>query len=106
MVLITGNTRIWLVGTVISLIIFGVLYFTVIKPDNNTANQALRTGLQQSQQVLNQAQKQINSAAQSSGVNSAAAQQVVNKASQLSSCIAAAGTDVSQAQACAAKFGK
>jgi hypothetical protein len=37
-----------------SLAIFAVPAFTVIKPSSDTANQAVTSGLQQSQQVLNQ----------------------------------------------------
>jgi hypothetical protein len=85
----------------VSLAIFAVIYFTVIQPDNNTANQAIKSGLQQSQQALNQAQQQLKN----SGVNSSQAQRVVSNASQLTQCVAAAGTDVTKAQACAAKFG-
>ena len=62
MVLVTGNWRIALAGLAASLLIFGVLFFTVIQPSQNTANQAVKTGLQQSQQALNQAQKQLSTA--------------------------------------------
>ena len=55
MYVITGNRRMWFVSAAISLILFLVVYFTVIRPDNNAANAALKSGLQQSQQVLNQA---------------------------------------------------
>ena len=46
MVLVTGNWRIWLAGMAASLAIFAVVFFTVIQPSTNTANQALKTGLQ------------------------------------------------------------
>ena len=46
MVLITQSKRMWLIGMAVSLGIFLLLYFTVIKPDSNAANQALKSGLQ------------------------------------------------------------
>jgi hypothetical protein len=69
----------WLAGLAVSLGIFAVLYFTVIRPDTNTANQAIKTGLQQSQQELDQAQKQVSSA---SGQASAAASHAVSEAAR------------------------
>jgi uncharacterized membrane-anchored protein YhcB (DUF1043 family) len=98
MVLVTGNWRIALAGLVASLVIFGVLFFTVIQPSENTANQAVKTGLQQTQQVLNQAQKQSSSAA-------GAASQTVNKAEKLAACLATAGIDTSKVQNCQAQYG-
>ncbi len=108
MVLVTHNWRAWMIATAASLLIFGVLYFTVIKPDNNTAQQALKSGLQQSQQVINQTKKDLSSAASQGGQGgqaAAKAQATVNKAGKLTACVAAAGTDVSKVQACQAKFG-
>jgi predicted PurR-regulated permease PerM len=123
MVLVTGNWRIALAGLAASLLIFGVLFFTVIQPSSNTANQAIKSGLQQSQQVLNQAQKQLNSAAnQASSASSQAgaatsqaqkqvsqatgqAQQQLSKAAKLANCLAQAGTDASKLQTCQANFG-
>lgn len=112
MVLITGNWRIAMAGLAASLLIFGVLFFTVIKPSENTANQAVRSGLQQSQQALNQAQKQLSSATGQSGsassqVSQAAgqAQQKVSQAAKLAGCLAQAGIDTSKIQACQASYG-
>jgi F0F1-type ATP synthase membrane subunit b/b' len=119
MVLVTGNWRAWLIGTAASLVIFAVVFFTVIKPSSDTANQAIKTGLQQSQQAinqgqqaLNQAQKQLTTASgQSATVSSQAgkvssqAQQELGKAAKLTSCLSSAGTDVAKVQACQVKFG-
>jgi len=99
MVLVTTSWRMWIVGLVASLAIFGVLYLTVIKPDNNAANQALRTGLQQSQQVINQAKQQL-------GNSNSQASQALNKASKLTACVQAAGTDPSKLAACQSQFGR
>jgi hypothetical protein len=104
MVLVTGNWRLWAVGMVASLAIFAVLFFTVIKPSTDTANQAIKTGMQQSQQVINQATKQLKS----SGVTGAAANQAsqqLSNASKLTSCVASAGTDASKLASCQAKYG-
>jgi hypothetical protein len=116
MVLITQSRRLWLVGMAVSLGIFLVLYFTVIRPDNNAANQALKTGLQQSQQVLKQAQQQVNSAAGAAsgqtgaasgtaGSVSAAAGQAASKAQKLAACVVSAGTDTTKLQSCQSQYG-
>jgi hypothetical protein len=104
MVLVTGNLKLWLVGMAASLLIFAVLFFTVIKPSSDTANQAVKSGLQQSQQAINQAQKQISSGAGAgSSVNKQAKKQL-SKASKLTSCVAAAGTDTGKIAACQSQF--
>jgi len=105
MVLVSGNWRVAIAGLAVSLAIFLVLFFAVIKPDNNAANQAIKTGLQQSQQALNQAQKGISSAgAQGSASAGQAAQKQVSKAQKLTACLATAGTDVSKMQSCQALY--
>ena len=112
MVLVTGNWRIALAGLAASLLIFGVLFFAVIQPSENTANQAVKTGLQQGQQALNQAQKQLSTASsqagsaasQSSAVTSQA-QQTLNRAAKLTNCLSQAGIDTSKVAACQANFG-
>ena len=106
MVLITTSWRMWLAGLAVSLAVFGVLYFTVIRPDNNTANQAIKSGRQQSQQALNQAQQQLSETHGQTGVASSKAQQELSKASKLSACVAAAGTDATKLQACKTQFAK
>jgi hypothetical protein len=102
-----------------SLVIFGVVFFTVIQPSENTANQALKQGLQQTQQVIKQSEKALKtSGAAASGGSAAAsgssaasggnsaAQQTLTKAQKLTQCVAAAGTDPSKLSACSAKFGQ
>jgi hypothetical protein len=129
MVLVTGNWRIAMAGLAASLLIFGVLFFTVIQPSQNTANQAIKSGLQQSQQALNQAQKQLSSAgsqaapaAPAASAASAApatsqvqqqiskatgqAQQQLSKAAKLANCLSQAGIDASKIQACQGNFGQ
>jgi hypothetical protein len=101
-ILVTGNRRLWAASLAVSLIIFAVLYFTVIKPDNNTANQAVKAGLQQSHQVINQARKQLNNT--SAGSASKQAQQSLGKAAKLTTCLQAAGTDATKLAACQTKY--
>lgn len=105
MYLITGGRRMWFVSAGVSLILFLIVYFTVIRPDNNAAQQALKSGLQQSQQVINQAQKQLGSSGVSNSSVGAQAQAQLSKAAKLTSCVQAAGTDTGQLAACQSKYG-
>jgi hypothetical protein len=118
MVLVTGNWRVWAAGMAASLVIFAVLFFTVIKPSSDTANQAVKAGLQQSQQALSQASKELSTAgspaASASGQAGSAggqvgsvggqAQQQLSQAAKLTACLSTAGTDVGQIEACKAKY--
>jgi hypothetical protein len=118
MVLVTGNWRVWAAGMAASLLIFAVLFFTVIKPSSDTANQAVKTGLQQSQQALSQASKELSTAggqvgstggqagsgAGQVGSVGGQAQQQLSQAAKLTACISMAGTDVGQIEACRAKY--
>ena len=80
------DTRARILLALIPIIFFLIIYFTVIKPDQNTANKAVSQGLQQ----VNQ-QVQSDSAAPAS-------------VKSLTACVAAAGTNTSALQACKAKF--
>ena len=105
MVLVTGNWRIWLAGMAASLAIFAVVYFTAIQPSMNTANQALKSGLQQTQQAVNQAQGQLGSVSgQTRAAGGQAQQQQLGNTAKLTTCVAAAGTDATKIQACQAKY--
>ncbi len=66
----------WLVGLAVSVGIFLVIYFTVIKPTTDTANKAINNGLQQ-----------------------------VNQGQKLANCIQVAVTSSRKIRACQAKFG-
>jgi large-conductance mechanosensitive channel len=72
--------RQWLISTVISLIVFAVVYFVVIHKTNSTIDHAQQNAVQQ--------------------VRAAGG----DKAGDLAQCIIDAGTDISAAQACQAKF--
>lgn len=106
MLLVTTSKRMWLIGMGVSLAIFLILYLTVIKPSSDTANQAIRSGLQQSQQVLSQASKAEQSAAGAAGAAGASgqAQQTLSRAAKLTACVAAAGTDPTKLEACKSKY--
>ncbi len=105
MLVVTTNWRLWLAGMAVSLAIFGVVFFTVIKPSSDTANQALKSGLQQSQQAINQAQKQLGTTSGQAGSVATSANKQLDKASKLTACLSQAGTDVGKVQACQVKFG-
>jgi hypothetical protein len=108
MVLITNNWRIWLAGLAASLLIFGVIYFTAIRPGTDTANQAVKAGLQETQQVLNQSEKDL-----ASGVATAPAITTstggalkVHSVSALAQCLAGAGSNAAAIQACHTNYTK
>lgn len=91
MVIISRNPAHRLIALGVSLAIVLIVYFAVIKPNNDTANNAVKQGEQQLQQAVNNANKQSGGAVPTSVTN-------------LTSCIAAAGTDTGKIQACQAKF--
>jgi hypothetical protein len=88
----TVRPRYYLISLAVSVGIFLLLYFTVIKPDNNAANNALRQAGQQVSTTLNQAAQQDRAAGAPASITN------------LTSCVAAAGTDVTKLQACKVKF--
>lgn len=90
-----GGWKYWLAGLAVSVGIFAVLYFTVIKPTTDTANDAIRTSLNQAQQQLDQAQK---------NAPDAQAKKQLSQAEKLTACLQDAGTDVSKVQDCQAKY--
>jgi F0F1-type ATP synthase membrane subunit b/b' len=116
MVVVTRNPKAYFVGLAVSLGIFLVLLFTVILPSTHTANSAIKSGEQQAQQVIKAASKQLNQAGATAAKSDAGASkqikaadkkanQVVSKATQLTNCVAAAGTDTGKLASCQAKFG-
>jgi type II secretory pathway component PulM len=91
MYIIARSPRARLISAAVSLVIFAIIYFTVIKPSNDTANNAVRVGEQQAQQAVNAANKATGGA-------------VPKSAQNLVACVAAAGTDTGKLTACQAKF--
>jgi hypothetical protein len=90
-----GGWKYWLAGLAVSVGIFAVLYFTVIKPTTDTANDAIRTSLDQAQQQLDQARKQAPNGD---------AKQQLSQAEKLTACLQDAGTDVGKVQECRSKY--
>jgi hypothetical protein len=70
-----GGGKYWLAGLLVSVGIFAVIYFTVIKPTTDTANRAINQSLHQ-----------------------------VNRGEKLANCMQAAGTSMKKMHACQAKF--
>jgi 16S rRNA U1498 N3-methylase RsmE len=91
MVVVVRNPLYRLIALGVSVAIVLILYFAVIKPNNDNANNAVRQGEQQLQQAVQNANKQSGGAVPANVTN-------------LTSCIAAAGTDTGKIQACQAKF--
>ena len=91
--IILGNAKVAAAGLVLTAIIFAVLYFTVIKPTTDTANEAVREGTRQSKQALDEAQRRTGGA-------------VPARAQKLTNCLAAAGASPEKLQACQAKYGR
>lgn len=90
-----GGWKYWLAGLAVSVGIFAVLYFTVIKPTTDTANDAIRTSLNQAQQQLHNAQQ---------NAPDAQAKKQLSQAEKLTACLQDAGTDVSKVQECQSKY--
>jgi hypothetical protein len=91
MFIVVRNPMYRLIALGVSVAIFAILYFTVIKSSNDTANNAVKQGLQQAQQQISNANKA------NPGVIPASATNLVN-------CVAAAGTDAGKLTACQAKY--
>jgi hypothetical protein len=116
MVLVTTSWQRWAAGLAVSLVVFLVLYLTVIQPSTTTANQAVKAGMQQTQQAIKQAQQQINSgganhqasatghASKQFAAAGAQATKQLNQAGKLAACVSSAGTDTGKLQACQVKY--
>ncbi len=77
------------------LIIFAIMYFTVIKPSNDTANDAIRSATHQAGQQIKEIRKTAPASAQKS----------LDDASKLTACVEKAGTDTGALANCQVKFG-
>lgn len=96
MIIVSGGWKIWLVGLAVSLGIFAVVYFTVIKPTTDTANEAIRNSFQQTEKQLGEAKR---------NAPTPAAERELSQAERLTACLQDAGIDVSAVQDCQAKYG-
>jgi hypothetical protein len=98
LIVVSNSWKIWLAGMAVSLGIFLIIYFTVIKDANDQADQALNNATQLEQNALNDANKQLDKANQSAGG-------ALSDAEKLTNCIADAGTDTGKIADCQAQFG-
>src|SRR3954447_19533921 len=93
--------RMWLVSLAVSVGIFLIIYFTVIKDANDQANEALDNATQTQQELLQNANKQLEDA----GSGNAAANKQIEQAQKLTQCLGDAGTDTTAIADCEAQFG-
>ena len=105
MMIFTNSPKLWLASLGVSLAIFLGVYILVIKPAQNTANQAVHAGLQQGQQALSQAQQQLKQAQSQGGSVSSQASSALSTAQKLTACVSAAGTDTTKLAACESNYG-
>jgi uncharacterized protein (UPF0333 family) len=91
MTIVVRNPVYRLISLAVTIAIIAVVYFVVIKPNNDTANNAVKQGEQQVQQAVNNANKATRGAVPAGVTN-------------LVDCIAKAGTDTGKIEACKAKF--
>jgi beta-lactamase regulating signal transducer with metallopeptidase domain len=95
LIIVSTSWKLWLAGLAVSLGIFAVLYFTVIKPATDTANNALSTSLQNASQQLDNAKRDAPTPQ---------AKKEVSQAQKLTTCLADAGTDTGKVADCEAKY--
>jgi hypothetical protein len=91
MLIVVRNPMYRLISLAVAIAIAAVVYFAVIKPNHDTANNAITQSEQQVQQAVNQANKQSGGAVPAGVTN-------------LTTCMASAGSDTAKIQACGAKF--
>jgi hypothetical protein len=96
LIIVSSSWKLWLAGLAVSVGIFAVVYFTVIKPTTDNANNALTTSLQQANDQLSQAKE---------NAPTPAAKKQLSQAQKLTACLQDAGTDTSAVADCQAKFG-
>jgi hypothetical protein len=96
LIVVSSSWKLWLAGLAVSVGIFAVLYFTVIKPTTDNANKALTNS-------LNDANRQLNEAKQNAPTPQA--KRELGQAQKLTACLADAGTDTSKVADCQATYG-
>ncbi len=85
MYIVMRNTKAAVVLALVPIIVFAIVYFTVIKPDQNTANQ-----------VLTQSEKQVQQVEKSVGAPASV--------QSFTACVTAAGTNTTALEQCRAKL--
>ena len=92
MIVVTNSWRMWLVGLAVSLGIFLVIYFTVVKPNTDNANKLVNNALTQEQNAF--------------GTTPGTAGGATSNAQKLQDCLASvAPTDTNAVAACESKYG-
>jgi predicted PurR-regulated permease PerM len=100
-----GNIGLRLIGLLVSVGILVAVYFFVIKPATDTANNAIDSfsePLKQTQREVAQAQQQLQQDANNGGPGS---QSDLNQLDRLQRCVQKAHRDVNRLQRCAERFG-
>jgi predicted PurR-regulated permease PerM len=82
------------ISALCSIAIAAFIYFVIVKPETDTANNTVNHALKQAQPGIDAANKQLQQATPSQATPS------INKAQKLQDCILAAGTDVNKIAAC------
>jgi hypothetical protein len=77
------------ISALCSIAIAAFIYFVIVKPQTDSANDQVNHALKQAQPGIDAANKQLQGA-----------QPSIDKAQKLQDCIIAAGTDVNKIQAC------
>jgi peptidoglycan hydrolase CwlO-like protein len=91
------------ISALCSIAIAAFIYFVIVKPQTDSANDQVNHALKQAQPSIDAANKQLQQA--QPGINEAnkklkEAQPGIDKAQKLQQCILAAGTDVNKIAAC------
>ena len=97
MIIVSSSWKLWLAGLAVSVGIFAVLYFTVIKPTTDNANRALSSSLENANQQLQNAKEEAPNAQ---------AKKQISEAERLTACLQDAGTDASAIADCQAQFAR
>jgi F0F1-type ATP synthase membrane subunit b/b' len=95
LIVVSSGWKMWLAGLAVSVGIFAVLYFTVIKPTTDNANSALTNSLNQANQELNEAKQ---------NAPDAQTKKELSQAQRLTACLEDAGTDTGKVVDCQAKY--
>jgi peptidoglycan hydrolase CwlO-like protein len=84
------------ISALCSIAIAAFIYFVIVKPQTDNANNQVNHALQQAQPQIDNANKQLNHAKK----QLQGAQPQINNAQKKLACIQAAGTDVNKIAAC------
>jgi predicted PurR-regulated permease PerM len=99
-----GNISLRLVGALGTIAVLVAVYFFVIKPATDTANNAIDSisqPLKETEQQVAQAQQQLQQNAQNGGPGS---QSDLNQLNKLQRCVQKAHQDVNRLQRCTERF--